>query len=94
MAGGGPPKPVEHLEGELRRIKNFWQSKKETYMLKAHILLIKKFNSKTGLHEYHSKYDLSQFSISVNTKEKDKLVLEPKQNAIMKLKRVEFRCLS
>ena len=78
MAGGAAHVQVEEFEGELKKVKNFWQSRKDTYLLKAHILLIKILNTKTGAHEYKTKYDLSMYSIKLSAKEKDKIILEPK----------------
>ena len=78
MAGGAVHVQVEEFEGELKKVKNFWQSRKDTYLLKAHILLIKKTNNKTGACEYKTKYDLSMYSLKLSAKDKDKIILEPK----------------
>jgi hypothetical protein len=40
--GPGQQIQVQELEGELKRVTSFWSSKRGTYRLKAHILLIKK----------------------------------------------------
>ena len=48
LPGHGSLLQVQELEGELKKVKSFWSSKKDTYRLKAHILLIKKAN-KNGL---------------------------------------------
>jgi hypothetical protein len=71
-------KKSEELEGELKRVKNFLQTRRDTYLLKAHILLIKKYNWKLQQYEYKTKYDLTMFSIVCSAKEKTKLILEPK----------------
>ena len=82
--------PVQELEGELRRMKNFWTSKKDTYKLKAHLLLLRKQN-KAGFAEYKTKYDLSLYRVRLSAKPQDSFFLEPLSKA---LKKVEFRAMS
>jgi PH domain len=88
--GPGQLIQVQELEGELRKVTSFWSSKRRTYRLKAHILLVRK-QQKNGVSEYKTKYDLSLYTVKLSVKDNLKFRLVPKDT---NAKKVSFRALS
>lgn len=84
----------QEMEGELKRIKNFFSSRKDTYKLQKVMLMIKRVTSdKTQNFEYKIKYDLTMYSIRLSAKQKDVFYLEPNDEAEhLELSKVEFKC--
>jgi len=81
------------MEGELKRIKNFFSSSKDTYKLENNILLIKRVVNKKI--EYKKKYDLKLYDIRLSVKGRETFYLEPnKQNQHLNLNKLEFKCKS
>ena len=72
------PISTEHqMEGELKRIKNFFSSRKDIYKLNRHLMMIKIGSGKQQTPEYRLKYDLSMYSIRLSKSSKDVFYLEP-----------------
>ena len=78
----------EEVEGELKRIKSFWSSEKNTYKLRFPNLLVR-VGLKSGALEYKNKYDLKLYDIRLSRKEKNTFYLEPKED-YFRLPRLEF----
>ena len=83
----------QELEGELKRIKNFFSSRKDTYKLVKSVLMIKIVNKETV--DYKIKYDLNNYSVRISQKQKDVFYLEPNSaSEHLELEKVEFKCLN
>ena len=67
--------PLLQMEGELKRIKNFFSSSKDVYRLNGPWLEVKKLHK--GQVEYKSKYDLSFYTVRLSREKKDTFYLEP-----------------
>lgn len=87
--GPGQLIQVQELEGELRKVTSFWSSKRRTYRLKAHILLVRK-QQKNGVSEYKTKYDLSLYTVKLSVKDNLKFRLVPKDTNAKKSHFVPF----
>jgi hypothetical protein len=81
----------QEFEGELKRIKNFFSSRKDTYKLVKSALMIKIVNKDTV--DYKIKYDLKNYSVRISQKQKDVFYLEPNSaSEHLELEKVEFKC--
>ena len=80
------------MEGELKRIKNFWSSQKDIYRLKYPHLLVGKVKNKQAL-EFKVKYDLTLYAVTLSRGDREKFYLVP-LNDTLKLSKVEFKTKS
>lgn len=64
------------IEGELKRIKNFFSSSRDVYRVEGSDLQIKKIN-KGADFEWRIKYDLKMYSLRLSKSSKDVFYLEP-----------------
>lgn len=81
----------QEFEGELKRIKSFFSSRKDTYKLVKSALMIKIVNKDTV--DYKIKYDLKNYSVRISQKQKDVFYLEPNSaSEHLELGKVEFKC--
>ena len=79
------------MEGELKRIKSFWQSRRDVYKLNYPHLFIQK---KKGQDVFFKvKYDLNLYAVTLSQNDKDKFFLVPLNNEL-KLSKIEFRAKS
>lgn len=81
------------MEGELKRIKNFFSSRRDTYKLVKSALLIKVVSDKQQKVDYKIKYDLTKYSVRMSQRQKDVFYLEPNDaSELLELSKVEFKC--
>ena len=79
------------VEGELKRNKNFFSSRKDFYKLNKHIMLIKKIN-KSGEISYKPKFDLTLYNVRLSARSQEKFYLEPNETAShLSLNKIEFK---
>lgn len=86
--------PTFSIEGELKRNKNFFSSRKDIYRIQQNIMLMKKVN-KTGNIEFKPKYDLNMYKLRLSAKTKEIFYLEPKaEHQHLALSKIEFKAKS